>query len=129
MRVSLFVTRLSAHVVCRDCLTKVQVRSTDCPVCRQSFAHSKLASQPFAQSMVWRLRVRCVQHDKGCGWQGQLGTEMRELKAHDAVCPFKTATCPLCDKVCSVEEKSDHAKSCPMRRCSFDTAQACWTRR
>jgi len=66
--------------------------------------------------MVWRLRVRCLQHDKGCGWQGQLGTDWRNLKAHDAVCPFKPATCPLCDKVCTAEEKSDHAKSCPLRQ-------------
>jgi len=45
--------------------------------------------------------VRCVQHDKGCGWQGPLGTEMRELKAHDAACPFKEAACLACNNKCS----------------------------
>ena len=115
VRVSLAVTRLSAHVVCRDCLTKVQVRSTDCPVCRQSFADSKLASQHFVQSMVWQLRVRCVQHDKGCEWQGQLGTDWRNLKAHDSVCPFKPVTCSLRHVPHQLKDTAHHRKICSRR--------------
>ena len=96
LTLSVCVSISAGHAVCRECLTQHRRRSTDCPVCRQSFADSKLASQHFVQSMVWQLRVRCLQHDKGCGWQGPLGTEMRELKAHDAECAVKQAMCRLC---------------------------------
>ena len=102
--------------MCRDCLEQARSHSSLCPLCRTSFAQSKLASQPFVQSMIGQLRMRCVQYQKGCDWQGQMGLDGRNLKAHDAVCPFKPATCPLCDKVCTAEEKSDHAKSCPLRQ-------------
>ena len=111
--------------MCRECLTQHRRRSSNCPVCRQSFADSKLASQPFAQSMVWQLRVRCLQHEKGCGWQGPLGTDSRNLKLHDAECAVKQAMCRLCDKVCTAEEKADHPKLCPLRQSSGTTEPCC----
>ena len=66
--------------------------------------------------MVWRLRVRCVQHDKGCGWQGQLGTEMRELKAHDDACQFKEAICLDCSNKCLLKGMPDHRRGCSHRQ-------------
>ena len=102
--------------MCRSCVAELRRGSSKCPTCRASFASSRLTSQPFVQSMVWQLRVRCVQHDKGCGWQVQLGVEARNLLAHNAVCTFKAVSCPLCNETHLLKDTQQHQASCPRRQ-------------
>jgi hypothetical protein len=80
--------------MCRACVNKLVKK--ECPMCNACFASSQLKPMPFVQGMVWRLRVKCCQHEDGCDWTGELGVDGRNLKAHDAVCPLKNVNCDQC---------------------------------
>jgi hypothetical protein len=89
-------------------------------MCKASFAHSRLASNPFVQGMVWQLRVKCLQHELGCAWTDLLGTDGRNLKKHDAACPFKAVKCSLCGLEVKRANCMTHASACKHRQFRID---------
>jgi len=95
--------------MCRACVNKLAKK--ECPTCKVSFANIRLAPNPFVQGMVCQLRVKCCQHDDGCDWTGELGADGRNLKAHDAICPFKLVSCALCAR--SMPAADFNAHDCP----------------
>jgi hypothetical protein len=82
--------------MCRACVNKLAKK--EYPMCKASFARSRLKPMPFVQGMVWRLKVKCRQEDDGCDWTGELGVDGRNLKAHDDTCSRKPVKCDQCDQ-------------------------------
>jgi hypothetical protein len=101
--------------MCRACVN--QLAKKQCPICNACFAGSQLKPMPFVQGMVWRLRVKCRQHEDGCDWTGELGVDSRNLKEHDAACPLKLGSCSQCDQSVRRGDIQKHQLSqCPERQ-------------
>jgi hypothetical protein len=101
------------HLFCRSCLTKAMRNHSACPMCRTSLNQSvnALAICAYASSQVIRLPILCpttaassVEEQKdgspsiACTWRSCIGTDERNLLAHQNECAFVEVVCPLgCD--------------------------------
>lgn len=108
------------HLYCRSCLQGL--RSALCPQCRAPFDRIHLPPVTmFVQLKIWQLRVRCQWAANGCEWTDMMGTEHRNVDAHERVCEHRSVACAACRTTVTVRNVSDHPDQCPARivRCSF----------
>jgi len=99
------------HVMCRACVDKLPKQ--ECPSCKATFSRRPLRVNYFVQNAVCQLRVKCLQHDSGCRWTGELGMDGRNLIAHDNVCPLKSVNCDLCKHSMPRTDFGAHRLNCP----------------
>lgn len=100
------------HLFCRKCILGVKTRQ--CPNCRVIFPAKPLAGIPFLTQMIFDKKIKCIYHEKGCGWTGVLGTDDRTLNDHLEKCEWGGfEPCPQCSKKVQKASMDDHLKSCP----------------
>ena len=76
------------HLFCRECYHTG--RNTQCPLCRQEHA---TVPDKRTDRIVKSLQVRCVNHQYGCKWVGDLSGEERHRTAQGS-CQFEEIPCP-----------------------------------
>ena len=115
------------HIFCYACITSHQSRQSECPLCRKStfeFMIDKLQKRK-----IQALSVRCVNHEKGCEWTG----ELREMQQHlqrvntEGIkrCQYQLTTCKKCDKELIYNELSHHMDNVCEQRivdCDYNNA-------
>mmetsp|Transcript_54229 Transcript_54229/g.156710 ORF Transcript_54229/g.156710 Transcript_54229/m.156710 type:complete len:720 (+) Transcript_54229:53-2212(+) len=74
------------HLLCRRCM-----RGSLCPMDRQPFARFAAPQRPI-MSLLDRLKVRCSESSRGCGWTGSRSS----LEDHLFLCEFAELACVDC---------------------------------
>ena len=106
------LTSCCGNHFCLTCIESVRSQNMSCPLCNaQTF--STMIDKYFVRKTK-ELNVRCPQ--KGCLWEGTLGSleHHRDIEIGD--CKFLITTCPnSCGKRISSVQLDEHCKVCPRR--------------
>ena len=93
-------------------LRKRNGRSIQCPVCTQQ--HTTVEDK-FIDSRVKNLKVRCINHTKGCDWMGCLSDEGQH-RAQQGGCDYEEIQCVYgCGVTIHRMIEQAHSVECPMR--------------
>ena len=94
------------HLFCQRCVAG----QTKCPTCRDELQCMRNQRD---ERRVKSLKVKCVNWDKGCRWQGDLGDTAQHT---DTNCPVEIVPCPRgCKETVFKGYLDQHAKNCPQR--------------
>ena len=112
------------HLFCKACHNKLERpmgyylfrkrngRSIQCPVCTQQ--HTTV-EEKFIDRRVKNLKVRCINHTKGCDWMGCLSDE-RQHRAQQGGCDYEEIQCVYgCGVTIHRMIEQAHSVECPMR--------------
>ena len=98
------------HLFCRECYKKKKF--AHCPICRQE--HTTVPDNR-TNRIVKNLRVRCVNHQYGCKWVGDLSAEVQHRTTQGS-CQFEEIPCPYnCGNTIHRMTKACHLQECPRR--------------
>lgn len=64
----------------------------------------------FVRKEIAKFLVRCVNHEKGCGWRGLVSKLQRHLES----CEHSRVQCEHCRNWIPPAEQNVHFESCPM---------------
>ena len=99
------------HLFCRECYNN-KGRDPQCPVCRQT--HTTVPDNR-TNRLVKSLRVRCVNHQYGCKWVGDLSDEVQHRTTQGS-CQFEEIPCPYnCGNTIHRMTQACHLQECPKR--------------
>ena len=108
------------HLFCKECQYKferskgVRMKTSyhKCPVCRQT--HTTMEDK-FIDRRVKNLKVRCINHTKGCDWVGCLSDEGQHRAQQDG-CDYEDIQCAHgCGNTIRRMTQQAHSVECPMR--------------
>ncbi len=106
------LTSCCGNHFCFTCIENVRSQNMPCPLCNaQNF--STMIDKYFVRK-TRELNVRCPQ--KGCLWEGTLGSLEQHIDLENGDCKFLIAACPnACGKRIPTMQLVDHCKVCPKR--------------
>ena len=94
------------HLFCQGCV-KDQTR---CPTCRDELQYMRNQRD---ERKVIGLKVKCLNWERGCQWQGDLGDTAYHTGKN---CQMETVPCPKgCREVIARGLLQEHGKACPQR--------------
>ena len=110
------------HLFCKECHNKLErpisyLRRSisgryQCPVCTQQHT---IVEDKFIDSRVKNLKVRCLNHTKGCDWVGCLSDEGQH-RAKQGGCDYEDMQCVHgCGNTIRRMTQQAHSVECPMR--------------
>ena len=111
------------HHFCSYCITQAKISNKNCPYCKKH-TYETMEDKGLAR-IIKSLRVKCIQHSRGCRWQGDLSALEDHLsrKKREGDCLFTTAGCRY---ACGHKDErgilSEHeTNTCPNRpyTCSY----------
>lgn len=112
------LTSCCGNHFCFTCIESVRSQNMPCPLCNaQSF--STMIDKYFVRK-TRELNIRCPQ--KGCSWEGTLGSLERHTNLENGDCKFLITSCPnLCGTRIPTTRLVEHCKVCPRRAhvCKF----------
>ena len=98
------------HLFCNGCYNEQW--AAQCPSCRQ---RNTRVPDEFINRKVRNLEVRCVNHQLGCKWVGNLGEEMQHRMTVGS-CQFEEMPCPYnCGDIIRRLTQEGHLNECIMR--------------
>ena len=106
------------HLFCNGCYNANAQWTAKCPLCKQQ--HTRVPDE-FIHRKVRNLEVRCVNHQLGCKWVGNLGEEMQH-RMTEGSCQFEEMPCPYnCGDIIRRLTQEGHLNECTMRpyRCPY----------
>ena len=97
------------HHFCKACISQVEMGSGICPLCKKK--GFKVFPNLDLKRKVNELRVKCLNHEHGCQWSG----ELRQLMStHRIECEFAEKLCPHgCGRSLSKRAMAEHWSDCP----------------
>ena len=109
------------HLFCKECHNKLERPMGlhgsingryQCPVCTQQHT---IVEDKFIDSRVKNLKVRCLNHTKGCDWVGCLSDEGQH-RAKQGGCDYEDIQCVHgCGNTIRRMTQQAHSVECPMR--------------
>lgn len=106
------LTSCCGNHFCLTCIESVKAQQMPCPLCNaQTF--STMLDKNFVRK-TRELDVRCPQ--KGCDWEGTLGSLEIHLDLDKGSCKFLVTPCSnMCGKNVPITQLDEHYKVCPRR--------------
>ena len=109
------------HLFCKECHNKLERPMGlhgsingryQCPVCTQQHT---IVEDKFIDSRVKNLKVRCLNHTKGCDWVGCMSDEGQH-RAKQGGCDYEDMQCAHgCGNTIRRMTQQAHSVECPMR--------------
>ena len=94
------------HLFCQRCVKG----QTKCPTCRDELQCMRNQRD---ERRVKGLKVKCLNWEKGCRWQGDLGDTARHTGTN---CQMQTVSCPMgCKEKIARGRLNEHGRTCPWR--------------
>ena len=113
------------HLFCTECYGRLRgikrtlgsriAGSVQCPVCKQEYT---TVEDSRTNRRVKTLQVRCMNHQYGCKWVGNLSDEMQHRMTQGS-CQFEDIPCPqFCGRTIRRMTLSCHYNECTMSLCT-----------